>query len=176
MEVVEDDLSEDDGGVDVSLEELDGDELEPLGGVLELELLLGLVDELLELGDVVVDELLLGSVELELELGVVVVELELGGVVVVVVVLLVPVLLRSQPVAATVARARTATRGISFFMTSPVSRAFERLSNPTRGPRKARRGKQSRPAAATGTPDLSRTRPCFSRRTVQDACQFRSGA
>ena len=83
-------------------------ELDELGGV---ELLLE------ELGGVVV---VVVSVVLELELG----EDGMGAVddgVVVVVVLLVlaPVLLRSQPVTAAVATASTATKGMSLFMTSP---------------------------------------------------------
>ena len=82
-------------------------ELEELGGV---ELLL-----LEELGVVLV---VVVSVVLELELGEDGVALIEDGVVVVVV-LLVPVLLRSQPVTAAVATASTATRGISLFMTSP---------------------------------------------------------
>lgn len=93
-------------------------------GAIELELPLGdVVLVALPLGVVTVVELLVSD-ELDgvaLLVGGGVVVLELGGVVVVVVVLLVvPALLRSHPVAATVARARTATTGMSLFMTSPV--------------------------------------------------------
>lgn len=97
--------------LDVSLE-LGGMELEPLGDVVVVALPLGVVT---------VVELV--SDELELVGGVVLLVLgggEAGVVVVVLVVLVVPALLRSQPVAATVARARTATTGMSLFMTSPV--------------------------------------------------------
>lgn len=162
-------------GVDELLEPL----LDELGGV-ELELLL----DGEELGEVLLEELLLGlvldSVELVLELGGVAVGLVLGVVIEellgVVEELLVPVLLRSQPVAAAVARARTATTGIRFFMTSPVSRAFEGWFNPHRGVRERHDagsgpGQPLRPA-----PDISRTRPCFSQRTVQNTCQFPCGA
>ena len=81
-------------------------ELEELGGV---ELLLD------ELGDV---EVVVSVVLLVVELGEDGVALVVDGVVVVVV-LLVPVLLRSQPVTAAVATASTATKGMSLFMTSP---------------------------------------------------------
>jgi hypothetical protein len=108
-------LSDDAGGVLALLElsepvALPLMELDELGGV---ELLL-----LEELGGVM---LLVLSVVLvlELELGDDGVALVEDGVVVVVVVLLVPDLFRSQPVTATVATASTATRGMSLFMTSP---------------------------------------------------------
>jgi hypothetical protein len=120
----------------VVLEELGIDELLDDDGVLlddeDGELALELLSEPLALPLMELDEL--GGMELLLldEPGVVlvvvsVVELELGedGValvedgVVVVVVLLVPDLLRSQPVTAAVATASTATKGMSLFMTSP---------------------------------------------------------
>jgi len=77
-------------------------------------------DGMLELLELLSDPLALPLMELE-ELGGVELLLdELGDVEVVVsVVLLVPVLLRSQPVTAAVATASTATKGMSLFMTSP---------------------------------------------------------
>jgi hypothetical protein len=106
-------LSDDAGGV-LALLELS----EPVGlPLIELDELGGVALLLLEeLGGVV---LVVMSVVLELELGDDGVALVEDGVVVVVVVLLVPDLLRSQPVTAAVATASTATKGMSLFMTSP---------------------------------------------------------
>jgi hypothetical protein len=110
-------LLDDDG---VLLEDEDDGELELVSEPLALPLIeleeLGGVELLLleELGVVLV----VVSVVLELELGEDGVTLVEDGVVVVVV-LLVPVLLRSQPVTAAVATASTATKGMSLFMTSP---------------------------------------------------------
>jgi hypothetical protein len=105
-------LSDDAGGVLALLElselALPLIELDELGGV---ALLL-----LEELGGVM---LVVVSVVLELEVGDDGVALVEDGVVVVVVVLLVPDLFRSQPVTAAVATASTATKGMSLFMTSP---------------------------------------------------------
>ena len=83
---------------------------------------------------------------------------ELGedGVVVVVadgvVVLLVPDLLRSQPVTAAVATASTATRGMSLFMTSPFRVRFGGVRRSLAGPRLL----------------------CFDEPPMHDACQARS--
>jgi hypothetical protein len=121
-----------------------GDELDELGivllelGVLELELLLdGVLEEPLLIEALPLTEpdgvalvVELGVAELDVSVPVELDELdEAGGVLgvtsvvveleEVLGVVLAPVLLRSQPVTAAVATARTATRGMSLFMTSP---------------------------------------------------------
>jgi hypothetical protein len=113
------------------------------------------------------------SVEEDDELG------EDGVVVVVadgVVVLLVPDLLRSQPVTAAVATASTATRGMSLFMTSPFRVRFGGVGRSLAGPRLlcfdesgcTTRAKRARPAeraiAGFAPAVLSRIREIRSRR------------
>jgi len=116
---------------------LDGEEA-PLVLVSELE------PPLIEALPLTEPEVLGVVLALEEELGVVVsvalledvdgVLLVVAGDVVEVVLVLVPALLRSQPVTAAVATARTATRGMSLFMTSPFGVRYECQTNPSRGP------------------------------------------